>query len=70
MNPLSKVTDGNALAPTNFSAYMRSSKAPSLRDFAIQAQLLQWCPVTGPEAKGTNWSTGGAVRTSENTLLL
>ena len=25
------------------------------------ARLCQWCPVPGPEAVGTNWSTGGSL---------
>ena len=29
---------------------------------------LQWCPVTGQEAMGTNWNTGGSAWTSGNTF--
>ena len=29
---------------------------------------LQWCPVTGPEATGTNWNTRGSLWTSGNTF--
>ena len=29
-----------------------------------------WCPVTGPEAVGMNWNTGGSLWTWGNTFLL
>ena len=31
---------------------------------------FQWCPVTWPEAMGTNWNTGGSLWTSGNTFSL
>jgi len=31
---------------------------------------FQQCPVTGPEATGTNWNTGGAIWTSGNTFTM
>ena len=31
---------------------------------------FQWCPVTGLQAMGTNWNTGGSLQTSGNTFSL
>ena len=31
---------------------------------------FQWCPMTGPEAVGTNWNTGGSLWTSRNFLTV
>jgi len=36
----------------------------------MEPASFQWCPVTGPEAVGTNWNTGRSLWTSGNTFLL
>jgi len=36
----------------------------------MEPGLFQWCPVTGPEAMGTNWDAGSSFWTSGNTFVL
>jgi len=34
----------------------------------MEPSSFQWCPVTRPEAMGTNWNTEGSIRKSGNTV--